>query len=447
MLESYRSHFKKTFLLAYPVVISHVGHVVVNVTDAVLIGHLGAVKLAACALGISVFSVFMVFGIGIAYGLTPHIAREFGAKDNDACGRFLVNSLLINIVTGLLVYVGLVIISSNLLAFGQDPEVAREALPFLRMIGLSMLPLMIFLSFKQFAEGLNFTRQAMIITLIADGFNVVLTYGLINGAFSLPRMELQGAGLANFISRCLMMVLMISYVLGAKEFKMYLKQARLKYLALATQWRVLSYGLPAAFQYLFEIGAFALAAVMMGVFGPAYQSAHQIAINIAAATYMAAAGISAATSVRVGNALGEQNYAQLKRAAQVGYILVLAFMALMAVAMVLGRNLLPTLYIQDVEVLGIASNLLIIAAIFQLSDGAQVLGLGALRGIGDVKIPTLITFIAYWVIAIPLAWYWGFELDYKGTGIWLSLLLGLSISASLLYFRLRNRIALLQRAA
>lgn len=438
LLESKKEHFKKTFLLAYPVVISQVGHVIVNITDSVLIGHLGPVKLAACSLGISVFAVLMVFGIGIAYGLTPHISREFGANNKDACGKYLVNSLIINTITGVLVFIGIYGLSTQLSNFGQAPEVVTEALPFLRIIGFSMVPLMLFLTFKQFAEGLNFTRQAMIITLIADGFNIFLTYGLINGVWGLPRLELEGAGIANLISRSLMAILMMSYVLRSKNFKPYLHQAKTKFVEWKTSMEIINYGIPTAFQYLFEVGAFALAALMMGMLGPNFQSAHQIAISIASATYMAASGIGAATSVRVGNALGEGNFKQLKRAGNVGYLMVLMFMGLMAVVMILGRTMFPLFFMTHPEVIDIATGLMIIAAFFQLSDGTQVVGLGALRGMGDVKIPTLVTFIAYWVISIPLAYYLGFVLKMGGVGIWIALSLGLTLSAIMLFWRFKK---------
>lgn len=435
LLESRKEHFKKTFLLAYPVVISQVGHVIVNITDSVLIGHLGPVKLAACSLGISVFAVLMVFGIGIAYGLTPHISREFGANNKDACGKYLVNSLVINTIAGILVFIGIYGLSTQLSNFKQAPEVVTEALPFLRIIGFSMVPLMLFLTFKQFAEGLNFTRQAMIITLIADGFNIFLTYGLINGVWGLPRMELKGAGIANLISRSLMAILMMAYVLRSKNFKPYLHQAKVKFIKWKSSLEIINYGIPTAFQYLFEVGAFALAALMMGMLGPNNQSAHQIAISIASATYMAASGIGAATSVRVGNALGEGNFKQLRRAGMTGYIMVLMFMGLMAFIMIIGRTAFPLFYMKNPEVLEIATGLMIIAAFFQLSDGTQVVGLGALRGMGDVKIPTLVTFVAYWVISIPLAYYLGFTLKMGGIGIWAALSLGLTLSAVLLYWR------------
>ncbi len=438
-VDSYRSHFKKTFLLAYPVVISQVGHMVVNITDTVFIGHLGATKLAACSLGISIFAVFMVLGIGIAYGLTPHISREFGAKNYSVCGKYLINALVINIITGLIVALGIYYMSFNLSYLGQEKEVIVEAKPFLQLIGFSMVPLMVFMAFKQFAEGLNFTKQAMVITLIADTINVFLTYGLINGKLGLPRMELVGAGIANIISRCLMAALMIYYVLNSKSVRPYISRFKTQFINWKDSISIINLGIPSAFQYLFEVGAFSLAAILMGWLGSNFQSAHQIAINIAATTYMAASGIGAATSVRVGNALGEKNYINLKRAGNTGYLMVLIFMSLTAILFVFSRNALPLFYISDIEVQRIASQLLIIAAFFQLSDGVQVIGLGALRGIGDVKIPTLVTFVSYWVLAIPLGYYLCFILNLGANGIWYGLSLGLTLSAVLLFFRFKRR--------
>jgi MATE family multidrug resistance protein len=235
-----------------------------------------------------------------------------------------------------------------------------------------------------------------------------------------------------------MALLMMYYVLNSKKVRPYIKSFALKYINMGDFKAIFTLGLPSAFQYLFEVGAFSVAAIMMGWFGASYQSAHQIAINIAATTYMAATGIAAATSVRVGNSLGEKNYPKLMRAGMTGYFMVLIFMGSTALLLLASNRILPSYYINDAMVTQIASQLLIIAAFFQLSDGVQVIGLNALRGMTDVKIPTLITFISYWVIAIPLSYYLGFYTGLKANGIWIGLSAGLTISAVLLYFRFRK---------
>jgi multidrug resistance protein, MATE family len=435
MLESYKTSFRKTFLLAYPVVISQLGHMIVNLTDVLFIGKLGAIPLAACSLGISFFVVFMVFGIGISYGMTPLIAQHHGAKENDQCGVVLSNGLLINIIAGLL-FAGMIYgLSPLLYRLNQNPEVIKQTMPFLHIIGFSTIPMMLFLTFKQFAEGLSFTRQAMIITLSADAINVFLTLCLINGYLGFPMLGLIGAGWANFISRCIMALAMMIYVFKSHHFKPYLHQFKRKVISYKESITIISLGIPTALQYLFEVGAFAFAAVMIGWLGPDYQAAHQIAINMASITYMAASGIGAAATIRVGNAVGEKNYLQLRRSGITSYIMVIIFMGFNAVLFIIGNTFFPSFYINDHSVVQIASLLVIIAAFFQLSDGAQVVGLGALRGMNDVKIPTIITLLAYWVLGIPLGYYMGFELGMGVEGVWYALLIGLSVAALLLFLR------------
>jgi MATE family multidrug resistance protein len=439
LLESYKTHFRKTFLLAYPVVISQLGHILVNLTDVIFIGKLGAVTLAACSLGISFFAVFMVFGIGIAYGMTPLVAQSHGAKDYDRCGTLLANGVMINMGTGLLIALLIYLTTPLLYRMGQNPEVVKQTIPFLRIIGFSIIPMMLFVSFKQFAEGLSFTRQAMMITIIADSFNVVLTYSLINGSFGLPALGLIGAGWANFTARCLMALSMSIYVLRSHHFKPYLKGFKQKAVRYAESISIVKLGIPTALQYLFEVGAFSVSAVMVGLIGASHQAAHQIAISLASVTYMAASGLGAAASVRVGNAVGQKNFEQLRRSGITGYVMVIAFMTFNALLFIAGNRILPEYYINDLEVIHIASGLLIIAAVFQLSDGAQVVGLGALRGMGDVKIPTLITLVAYWVIGIPLGYYLGFVLGMGVNGIWYALSVGLTVSAVLLFLRFNQQ--------
>lgn len=179
---------------------------------------------------------------------------------------------------------------------------------------------------------------------------------------------------------------------------------------------------------------------MMGWMGAKAQAAHQIAINLASISYMAATGLAAAAAIRVGNQLGKKDIRTMRKAAQSLQGLVIVFMSICALLFVLGRNWLPSLYIDDPEVISIAAMLMIYAALFQLSDGVQVVGLGALRGMRDVKMPTLFTFFAYWVVALPLGYFLSFVLDFGPAGIWFALFLGLTVSAILVFFRF-NRIS------
>lgn len=431
----YKGHYKDNFSLAYPVVISQLGHTLVALSDSIIIGHTGKVPLAAVSLGNGLFSVFMVAGIGMSYGLTPLIAQENGRGNKGAIGHLLSHSLIINMVVGVLLSAVIYFGSAHLSFLHQEGDVADQARPFLRFLGFSFIPLMLFLSFKQFAEGLGFTRQAMNISIIGNVLNILIGITLVYGLFGLPRMGVIGVGIATFTDRLIMGITMAFYVLRAPRFKPYLQSFGFKNLKAAAIKKILGIGTPVALQYLFEVSAFSGAAVMVGWMGAAELAAHQIALSLAAMTYMMASGISAAAGIKSGNNFGKKDFGALRLSAIASYHMVLLLMGAAALLFTLGNQLLPSFYIQDPQVIQIASRLLIIAAFFQLFDGMQVVGLGILRGLGDVRIPTVITLLAYWVLGIPLGYLLGIKLDYGVEGVWWALLLGLLVASVLLFVR------------
>lgn len=439
MWTKYRSYYKDNFRLAYPVVISQLGHTMVALSDTVIIGHTGDVPLAAVALGSSLFSVFMVLGIGISYGLTTLISQENGRGNKSICGYLLRHSLVINIILGLLLTATIVIGSQYLHLLKQDDEVRILARPFLQLLGLSFFPLMIFLTFKQFAEGLGFTRQAMNISIIGNIINILIGIILVYGLFGAPRMGVVGVGIATLTDRSIMGIAMAWYVLRSPRFKAYLVTLWQKHVSLAPIKKLLSIGAPVALQYIFEVSAFSSAIVMAGWIGAREQAAHQIAINLASITYMMASGISAAAGIRSGNHFGAGQWKELRSSAIASYHMVLVMMGTTALIFMLGCRILPLMYITDPAVIDIASGLLIIAAFFQLFDGTQVVGLGILRGLGDVKIPTAITLLAYWGLGLPGGYFLGIYLNWGVQGIWWGLLIGLLTASVLLFFRFQNR--------
>ena len=431
----YKGHYKDNFSLAYPVVISQLGHTLVGLSDSIIIGHTGKVPLAAVSLGNGLFSVFMVAGIGMSYGLTPLIAQENGRGNKNAIGHLLSHSIIINMVVGVVLSAVIYFGSSHLSFLHQEGDVAEQARPFLRFLGFSFIPLMLFLSFKQFAEGLGFTRQAMNISIIGNVLNVLIGITLVYGLFGLPRMGVIGVGIATFTDRMIMGITMMVYVLRSRRFRPYLRSFGFKAVKLASIKKILGIGTPVAMQYLFEVSAFSGAAVMVGWMGAAELAAHQIALSLAAMTYMMASGISAAAGIRSGNNFGKKHFGELRLSAIASYHMVILLMGGAALLFTVGNQLLPSFYIQDPEVIRIASKLLIIAAFFQLFDGMQVVGLGILRGLGDVRIPTLITLLAYWVLGIPLGYFLGIKLGYGVEGVWWALLLGLLVASVLLFVR------------
>lgn len=447
LINRYRAHYKDNFQLAYPVVISQLGHTLVALSDSIIIGHTGKVPLAAVSLGNSMFTVFMVTGIGMSYGLTPLIAQENGRGNRSSCGNLLAHSLVINIITGIVLFGAILLVGHNLERMKQPADVAAEAKIFLQYLAFSFLPLMVFLTFKQFAEGLGFTRQAMNISIVGNVLNILLGITLVYGLFGIPRMGIAGVGIATFTDRLLMGIAMAWYVMKSPRFKEYLQTFNLRSIKAATMRKIAGLGTPVALQYIFEVSAFSGAALMVGWIGATELAAHQIAISLAAMTYMMASGISAAAGIRSGNNLGRRNFTELRLSAIASYHMVLVMMGFTAIIFMVGSRLLPAMYINDPAVISVASGLLLIAAFFQLFDGTQVVGLGVLRGLGDVKVPTVITMLAYWGLGLPVGYLLGFYFNFGVQGIWWGLLLGLLGASVLLFFRFQSITRGLERQA
>jgi len=430
-----REQVKTTFLLAYPVMLSQLGQVAVGVADSMMVGRLGALELAASSLANSIFFVLLMFGIGISMGLTPLVSKAYGKGKTNQISRLFSNSLLINFLTSL-VMLGLVLLfSRNLNLLNQPEEVEALALPFLLIITASLVPLMVFQAFKQFVEGLSQTKQAMFITIAANLVNVFLNWLLIWGHWGFPELGFLGAAWATLISRVLMMVLMGAYVLYSKRYSDF----GLRILRFKPNWtlcqRILKIGVPTGFQFIFEVSAFSAAAIMMGWIGVNALAGHQIALNLASISYMMATGLATAGMIRVSHYIGKEDYKGMREAGMVSFGLVATFMFVCALLFFVLRFLLPTLYIDDPQVISLAASLLVLAGLFQLSDGIQVVGLGVLRGLEDVKVPTIVTFLAYWGLGLPLGYFLAFTMGFAEKGIWIGLLIGLTITAGMLLYR------------
>lgn len=437
-----KEHVRRLFIIAYPVMLSHLGHIAVGVADSMMVGQLGAIPLAAVSLANSIFVLALMFGIGVSYGITPLVAAADGKGHVRRIARLLKHSLLINMIFGLLLFGILIAVIPFLYQLDQPEEVVERATPYLWVIGASMIPFMFFQGYKQLIEGLGHTRQAMVITLLANGLNVGLNYLLIFGKLGFPEMGLVGAGWATLFSRVVMAAIMAAYFYKSKRFVHY-RQAVEGYKKKIFR-KLMSLGVPMGFQYIFEVGAFSGAAIMVGWIGANALAAHQIAINLASISYMVASGFAAAATVRVGNQLGRGYLESMRRAGFISFGLVVLMMIGFAATFIAGQHFFPSLYIDNQEVIDMAGTLLVIAAFFQLSDGIQVVGLGTLRALEDVKIPTLITLVAYWVIGIPGGYLLAFHAGLGVQGIWWGLLSGLTVAAILLLWRF-SRLSRLKR--
>ncbi|GAB3296665.1 MATE family efflux transporter [Hymenobacter tenuis] len=436
----FSAHLRPTLTLAYPVVLSQLGHVLVNVCDSMVVGQTGKVPLAAVSLSVSVSTVVMVLGLGLTMGITPLVAGADGRRDTPALGRLLVNGVWLSVVAGVLLALLGLIVPALLPYLNQPTDVVELAAPWVQVMFLSFFPLMIFQGFKQFAEGLGLTRQAMLLSVQANVLNAVLCYGMVFGKLGFPEMGMMGAAWATLISRVLLAALMAAYVLKAKRLQAYRTAARLNLQPDADGVRrLIGLGSPIGVQMMFEMGAFSFSAIMIGWLGATELAAHQIAINVASVTYMAASGIAAAATIRVGKHRGARDAAGAREAGLAAYLITFLFMSLMGVLLVLGRHTIPHYYNHDPAVVAKAASLLLIAAAFQISDGLQVVGLGALRGLEDVKIPSVVALLAYWAIALPLGYVLGFRLGWGATGVWVGLLTGLTLVAVALLIRFKRR--------
>lgn len=435
-LQSYRTHIKTTFLIAYPVMLSQLGHILVGVADSMMVGALGAEPLAAVSLANSLVSLALMFGIGVSIAITPLVAAADGGDTTYDQSQIFRHGLVINVITGGAL-AGILVSSAYALPwFNQPPRVVDLTIPYLIIVASSTVPFMLFQTFRQYAEGLSFTRTAMVITLSANLLNVLLNYLLIYGYAGFPAMGLNGAGVATLISRIVMAAAMAIYVIRSPWFRSV--PARLSSLQKILVSRMLKIGVPTGFQYIFEVGTFSFASIMMGWLGTQALAAHQIALNLAAISYMIATGLAAAATVRIGNQLGQRDMPNLRRVGWSALFMSTLLMSVSAGIFLVFNHTLPTLYVDEISVIDLAASLLVIAAFFQLSDGIQAVGLGILRGMADVKVPTLITLVAYWGIGIPIAYVLAFPVGWGAQGIWIGLLISLTVAAILLVRRFRR---------
>lgn len=439
-LADYIPFYKRNLHLAIPVVISQIGQVSVFLVDNMMVGHVGTTELAASSFANNVFMLGMYFGMGITFGITPLVGNSFGNGKIDEVVLWLKNGIFTHLAAAFALCLVMFGVYFFLPFMGQPDEVTNLAKPYYLLLCASYLPFMLFFSLKQFFEGIGNTKIAMHITITANLINILFNYLLIYGKFGFPVMGLNGAGIGTLISRVAMPLLFAIYIIKIPGLKRYFVLARNVVFDRQKINSLLKIGIPIAFQIIVEVLAFSIGAIMMGWLGEVPLAAHQVAIGLASFTYMISLGVSQANTIRVSHQMGVKDYESLKMAAFASTQLVLLFMSLMGVVFILARNVLPYLFTTDAEVIKIASGLLIIAAIFQVFDGLQVVMLSTLRGMADVKLPMFIAFFAYLFLGIPTSYYLAFKLMMGPQGIWYGYLIGLGAAGILFYLRFQHNL-------
>lgn len=435
-LQSTLTEVRRTLTLAFPIIVGHLSQMLMGITDSVMIGRIGAVELAASAFANVLFTVSFITGIGILMSVSVLVARAHGAKQSRDCAEYLRHGIWLGVglaLAGMAMMFGAAL---RLDHFGQPAEVVAAVEPYLQLIAFSLVPTLLFQVFRQFSEAVGHPWGPMAILLGGVALNVVLNWVLIYGNLGAPALGLAGAGWATLIARITAATVLWLWLRQRSEVRAEwpARNANPRWFAPISRSHLramFGIGIPAAGQLLFEAGAFAAAALMMGWIGTIALAAHQIALNCAACVFMVPLGLSIATSVRIGRAVGENNAAALRPIGFGSLATGVCFAVVFTVIFALAGKFIVAGFTHDTAVVALAARLLIVAAIFQVFDGGQAIAAGALRGMADVKIPTVITFTAYWIIALPTGYFLGVR-GIGPLGVWYGLAAGLAFAAVLL---------------
>ncbi len=421
--------------MSLPLVATQIGHVFTGMADNYFLGGIGKTELAAGVLANGIFVLLLVFCIGMSFSSTPLVSSAHVNGNTERKALLFKNSLFLNTTVAVVAFLIMFFLTPFMDYMKQPADVVSLSKPFFDVLVFSMIPISLFFTCKQYAEGLSNTRAAMYISIIGNLLNIVLNYALIYGKWGLPQIGYMGAAWATFIARSFMGISFLIYIFynpATNDIKLFFKKVKIGGEALLSLWKI---GINSAMQFTFEVAAFVIALFMAGNFGKEQIDAHGIAITLASFTYMFASGISSASTIRVSNFMATNNKPEVKKAGNMAVLLVLICMGIFAIIFTLFNHALPRFFTTDEAILDLTSKLLLIAAVFQLFDGLQVTSIGILRGMEDVKFPTYITLLGYWILALPLAYVLGFVCKMEVIGIWWALTFSLVFVGVILYWR------------
>ena len=441
---TYTKEFSYNIKLAYPVILGMLGHTLIGIVDNIMVGNLGSTELAAVSLGNSFIFIGMSIGIGFSTAITPIIAEADAEQDASKIRSVFHHGLLLCTLIGIALFIMIVLAKPIMYLMHQPDAVVALASPYIDWVAFSLIPVIIYQGYKQFADGLSKTKYSMYSIFMANVVHIFFNYVLIYGIWFFPKLGIIGAALGTVISRIMMVVFMHYLLKHNEELKIYFSKFSFNQIRKKILKQIINLGFPSAMQMLFEVTLFTAAIWLSGSIGKTSQAANQIALTLATTTFMFAMGLNVAAMIRVSNQKGLNDYKNLIIVARSIFLLAIILETIFAILFVALHQFLPHLFlnmdnslqlVDNGEVIAIASQLLLVAAVFQISDGIQVVVLGALRGLQDVKIPMYITFVAYWLIGFPVSFYLGIYTELKATGIWIGLLAGLTAAALFLYIR------------
>lgn len=432
-------YYKRVLNLAFPVILSQAGQIIVQLVDNAMVGHLGAEPLAGVSFANSVFFMLFVLGTGMSLGLTPLVGEMYSVSNYRKSAAYLQNSIFFYGLMGIGIFLMAMIVRPFMWYMGQTPEVVAQAVPYFTYVAISVIPFMVFASFKQFLEGIGNTKVAMAIIITSNVVNIIFNWLLIYGHFGFPEMGAAGAGLSTLISRILTPILIIWYFYRRDSFYRYFTLFKKENFSWQTIRSLVRVGSPISLQMFMEGSAFALTGIMMGWVGTVEMAGNQVASVISNLAFMIILGIGSAVTICVSHAYGQRNWLEIRRYAGTAYRLGLIWNVITALVFISLRYIIPLLFTSDERVIDMAAHFLVFVAIFQISDGLQANSVAIMRGIQNVKPIMVISFISYILISLPLGYFLTFHTAVGASGLWIGLIVGLSVAAVLYNASYRRR--------
>ena len=425
-----------TWKLSTPIILGELTQMALGIIDSIMVGKISYQQLAAAALVNSVLNIPFVLGFGLTISVSQTVSMANGRRDNLKVSHYLYNGFWLCTIAAILIAVALQFSKNILFHLGQDIEVATLGAPYLQLMGWSIIPMMMFISLKQFADGLERTRTAMLLSIAALPINIFINWLLVYGNGGFGRLELTGAGYGTLITRILILLIFMVVLFVHPFFRRYIAVRKNQWnLRLHTIKELLHIGIPSSLQVTMESGAFAVSSIIIGTLGAVQLAANQIALSCASLAFMISWGLAQGASIRVSNAWGRNNWKDINSIGKTTLISGIIYGILGVLFFVSFRYALPLAFNNDATVMALASVLMLYAAVFQISDATQVIAVGLLRGIKDVKVPTLYIAIAYWVVGIPVGCLMAFTFKMGVTGMWIGFVSGLTFSSVFLNYR------------
>jgi MATE family multidrug resistance protein len=432
----FKDHSYKTLKVSIPIIIGELLQMSLHILDTAMVGKIGHKELAAVALVNSVINIPFVLGIGMTVSVAQMVSAVNGKADTAQITHYLFNGMILCFITALIIVLGLDLGRNILFYLNQDKEVAWFAYKYMHVLSWSLLPLILFIALKQFADGLEKTQTGMLFSVIALPVNFLINWLLINGHLGFPKLGFVGAAYGTLITRWLIFISLSLVLLFHKTFRVYISSNKIQlYINLKTIKQLMSIGIPASIQAGVEVFAFALSTIMMGMLGSVELAAHQIVMTCATFTFMASFGFAQGSSIRISNAWGRENFNDIWQIGKSALLIAFVFGIFCATLFYLYREYLSFLFNNTQQVVSLSVTLFLFAAFFQIISSIQIVSTSILRGVRDIKTPTKIIMISYWLIGLPLAYILSFRLKMNAIGIWIGLLTGLTFSALMLSLR------------